>query len=158
MADEQKLSRIFEGNLPKDIADEIKAYLDGSLRPTEAERRTLMARYLDACYSIYKNYMLLRQRHRPSQTEFVREYLGLNKSNFSGWINRDRLPEGSNVDVLADKLTSDVYVIAGVPPRVSSDPGLFVIQKLYPNLSAQKRKKALEFLQKLANDEIEIIT
>jgi len=80
------------------------------------EREQRMAKYLNHKFLEWQ-YKSGRQR---SQVEFCR-WIGIPPTSYSNWINETRLPVGTNIYKLADKLGPEIYDILGEPRRMPTE-------------------------------------
>jgi transcriptional regulator with XRE-family HTH domain len=85
---------------------------------------------------------------RKTVREFAK-YIGVGQSSISMWWNGERLPEGENVQKLAQKLGLEVYDVLGLP---RPDANLHYLQKHWddfsPEVQRTLREQAEEFMTK----------
>jgi transcriptional regulator with XRE-family HTH domain len=77
---------------------------------------------------------------RRTVLEFAK-YIGVSQSSISMWWNRERLPEGDNVQKLANKLGIEVYDVLGLP---RPDADLHYLQQHWDDLSPEARRALRE--------------
>lgn len=118
--------------------------------PDVQERKRKLKDFLEDCFSEFQRSATKQGKRRPTQAAFVR-WLGVQPTNFSGWINMDRLPQGENADKLATKLGLEIYDILGLPPRIPKDKKLLEIFKRWGRLNTQQQAQIAEEVQNLAD-------
>lgn len=74
-------------------------------------------------------------------------WIGIKQSTFSTWVNNQKVPEGRNIDKLAEKLGPEVYERLGLAPKVIHEE-VRLIDLIWSDLPQEERerwyKRALE--------------
>lgn len=151
-----EITRYLLRNMSADLRtklDDLKKRTREGVYISEEERKKIMALYLDEMFNLYKKYEIEHSRYRPSQTQFVTEYLGFKANNYSGWLNQQRLPKDENADTLANKLTLDVYLISGIAPRLPKGKLWDVLYDKAALLPDAKIRQVVEIIENAAAEE-----
>lgn len=91
---------------------------------------------------------------RKTVREFAR-HLGVSQSSISMWWNGDRIPEGINVQKLANKLGIEIYDVLALP---RPDADLHYLQKEWEELSPKQRRSLREQAEKYRGGGVTTIT
>jgi len=81
---------------------------------------------------------------RKTVKQFAK-YLGVSQQSVSSWWNETRIPQGDNVQKLANKLGLEVYDVLGLP---RPDADLHYLQQAWENIPTAARRAIREQAEK----------
>jgi hypothetical protein len=95
----------------------------------------------------------------PSQADFA-VFLGVPTTNLSTWMNDQKKPGPEYVDIIADKMArarlakrTEVYIAAGVPPRMPADKKFSLIALVWDIMPDQVRNEWYEVARNIASEQ-----
>jgi hypothetical protein len=104
-------------------------------------------------YHEWSGRQLGKVRGLPPQAEFAK-WLGVPTTSLSMWINDVRLPQGENVDKLADKLGVVVYDVLSLPRRMPKNKKLALIAEMWNRLPEHLQDEWYEIAKNTGKKEV----
>ncbi len=100
-------------------------------------------------FSQYLEIKFLEWQQSEGGRKTVRQfaaYIGVSPASITQWWNENRVPEGENIQKLANKLGVEVYDVLGLP---RPNENLYYLQKEWDSFSLDEQKRIRDFANNL---------
>ena len=120
-------------------------HYDFSSTPNEL-RHIILGHYLSHCYLEEYNKHFRKTRKSLSQNMYAKKVLKISPMGFSTYKNGERIPQGENLEKLANQLGYVIYDILGVQWRIPDDKELKILVEMWPRLLDHEKKEILKII------------